>query len=542
MTPSNSAALVAPSLDRTPSISVRLFRAYEWVARRELLACAVVLFLTLGIRAALLPWYPVPVPAVHDEFSYLLAADTYASGRVANPPHAMWQHFETFHELMQPTYASKYPAAQGLLLAFGQKVFGQPWIGVYLSAGLMCATLCWMLQGWIGPNLAFLGALLFMLRLGVFGYWMNSYWGGAVAAIGGALALGALVRIWRRRQSVHWITFAAGLAILMHSRPWEGAVLAVGMLGVLAWAWREFPVDFRAQSLTAMLPALLILVLSLAAVGYTDYRVTGKVTLMPHALYDQQYTTTPVFAFQPLRPEPVYRHAAIRQIFTQNYEEHWRTSRGDVLGAMLGKASSLYDFFFGFWPLLIPPLFWPYRLKTPEERVCVILLLVFLAIAIFPMSGIELHYAAPIAGLLLLRFLQTLSRLNGWRPRGIPLGPAIGVFFATFFVYQFATNLSALLHYGPGGFPLGPERNAIVQQLERMPGRQLVLVRYSADHDGLNEWVWNRADIDKSQAVWARAMDPTQDAELLRYYPGRKAWLLEPDQQPIKLVPYPGSR
>jgi hypothetical protein len=565
-----------PATELPAGALTRLFHAYEWLARRELLACAAVLFLTLGIRAALLPWYPVPLPAIHDEFSYLLAADTFASGRLANPPHPMWQHFETFHELMQPVYASKYPPLQGLVLAFGQKFFGQPWAGVFLSMGLLCAAVCWLLQGWLTPNLALFGGLLFLLRVGIYSYWMNSYWGGAVAGIGGALVLGALPRIWRRTQPRHLITFAVGLAILMHSRPWEGAVLGALALSVLAWMWRQFTPDLRRRCLhsgtgperlpiqpgsgdglaatgsvvplkflRSAVPAAAILLVSLGAVAYLDDRITGSPLTMPHAVYDQQYVMAPNFAFLPLGPEPVYRHAVIRDLYANAHVALWRFSRHDAIDAVLGKASYIYAFFFGFWPLLIPPLLWPYRLKTIEERATVFILVVFLAVAIFPLSGLEIHYVAPIAGLLYLRFLQTLSRLHGWRPAGKPLGTAMAVFFVTLFGYQFATNLSLIFHGGMAAGPFAAARNSIAGELARMPGRQLVLVRYAPGHSVHQEWVWNRADIDGSQTVWARAMDPAKDQELIQYYrgrqPDRQAWMLDADQTPPRLTAYSGA-
>ena len=92
-------------LERTGVL--RLFSVCRSLALRPGWACASIFLITLLLRSALLPWLPAPKPVVHDEFSYLLAADTYAHGRLANPTHPMWQHFETFQVMQQPTYSAK---------------------------------------------------------------------------------------------------------------------------------------------------------------------------------------------------------------------------------------------------------------------------------------------------------------------------------------------------------------------------------------------------------------------------------------------------
>src|SRR5262249_40955090 len=200
-------------------IAANLWRILGKIASRPVL-CGLLLFAgVILFRVTLLARFSVPVPGIHDEFSYLLMGDTFAHGRLSNPPHPMWVSLETFHINFFPRYASMYPPGQGILLAIGQ-LFGNPWIGVVISCGAMVAVIYWLLLAWLSPRWAFVGGFVVWLKFCLTSYWINSYWGGALGATGGALLLGALARILRKARLADALLFACGLAILANSRPY----------------------------------------------------------------------------------------------------------------------------------------------------------------------------------------------------------------------------------------------------------------------------------------------------------------------------------
>jgi len=553
-----------------PNLGSRWFEAIERsfgkLARRRGLSVVVVGLTALALRLALLPILPVPTPAAMDEFSYLLIADTFAHGRLANPTSPMWAHLESPLVLWHPTHVGIYHPAQGLFMAAGQVLLGHPYWGVWLSVGIMCAAITWMLQAWVGENWALMGGFLAVIRLGTYSYWADSYWGGAVAAIGGALVLGALPRMKLERRVRHALLMGVGFAILANSRPYEGVFFGIPIaVALLVWLLKLKRPEVGAALKRAVVPLLAVLVLTVVAMGVYFWRTTGNPTTPPYLLAAHQQGGVPPFPWQKLTPAKPFLYPAFKNLYTE-----FSLARYELAQSATGRAAiewfaleQFWSFYFGFvfvLPFLLAWAAMPYGFSLKDisrgTRFLVLVCGVTLAGEALPI-WYNAHYSAELTCAILALVLTALRYVRPWQWRGRPVGRFITRAVPAVCVLLLATRMVAgplKLHltalWPRSGLPIwcttapkNPARAAVLHKLRQMPGRQLVIVRYNPDHDiYFNEWVYNRADLDSAKVIFAHDMGPAKNEELIDYFKGRHVWLVYADDNPPRLEPYPGSQ
>jgi len=506
----------------------RLAAYFRALARRRTLSIVSVGLFVLVARVSLIPLLGIPQPRWHDEYSYLLAADTFAHGLITNPPHPMWIHFETFHVIQHPTYMSMYPPLQGIVLAIGQRL-GHPWIGQLLVSAAMCSAICWMLQGWLPLDWALFGATLAALRLAIMSYWMNTYWAASVVALAGALLIGAWPRCRRRRSSASALVMGLALVMLANSRPFEGLLLALALVIALAIQGTK---GFRA----AILPLLVVCFLGALASGYFYHRVTGSAFVMTYQVNRSAYSRAPYFIWQAPRSPLTYHNEEMQRFYDREFADfiQARTLPG-FLRRAADKIARLWAFYLG--PLLtLPLLALPWLVRDRRLRFAFFALALLLAGSVFEVWTSP-HYLAAGTGLLYLVLTQALRRLQM-----LKTGTAMARSVMIVACVMLMIRLAAIAFHAPldPPWPRGDlQRAAILAQLQRAPGQQLVIVHYAPSHDLDREWVYNPGDLNGSKVLWARDLGETSNRELIDYYAKRTVWMAYPDSGSVTLQPYP---
>jgi hypothetical protein len=536
-----AALLVALALAWRRSVIVRA----ERLAQNTFWTMALLAALPVVLRLCLLTHHPVPTSEIYDEFSHLLEADTLRHFRLANPPHALSQFFETFFVLQQPTYSSIYPPGQALPLALGWMLFGLPWAGVVLATAAFCALVYWMLRGWVSPSWALAGGVLAVVEFGPLNQWMNDYWGGAFIAMSGCLVFGALPRLTLKVRRRDAALLGLGLALNLVTRPYESIYLflAAGAYFLLPGAPRKAA---SLRSLAKLLPLTGAFVLAAAGLLLVQNKqVTGSWTTMPEMLSQYQYGVPSAFTFQP-NPVPHYPLTP-QQAMDYKMQLSFHGSRTDTLRSFLLRLEyrvRYYRFFF-LAPLYLALAAFLWRLRDPRYLwVAGTLVLFAIGTNFFP--AFQLHYVAAVTCLFVLVSVAGLERIHRWLPEAAHwiVILCLAQFAFWYGIHAFCEGASwapAVLRFETWDMVTHRNsRHAVVNRaLDQVPGKLLVFVRYTPQHIFQDEWVYNRADIDQSRIVWARDLGDEEDRQLRAYYPDRTVLLLEPDSRPPELSRMP---
>ena len=494
------------------------WRLYALVAMLSLLTSV-----TVGL---LIPEY---IPRVHDEFSYLLAGQTFAHFSLTNPTPPLWRFFEGHHVLMEPTMMSKYPPGQGLALAVGYWL-GQPIYGVWLSGAVWAASFAWLVRGFFSARWALLGGFLAIAQFGLTHYWVQTFWGGALAATGGALVFGGCRRLWLQPRACDAAWLGAGIVILALTRPFEGLLACVVPLGVVTVSWwrgRQ-----RVALRRALIPGVTIVAAGLMFLGYYNYRVTGAPWRLPYLEYEHRYAGTPYFIWQPPRPEPAFQNAALADYY-HDYMVPLSRFYGPPLMVWVERVRLTAQNFLG--PLLTVVALVGVGLRPRGWTLIALASLGMSALAMILSYWFSSHYQAGAAALYLFLtvagcrtlFFRLPRRARVFLPACLLLGIAQG------FLLWSDSGVERDLRV----YTVPNLRQQIINSLQTSGAHYLIFVRLEKPYLLHFSWVFNDARFDESPVLWCWDRGPEEDRLLLTRYPDRRATLLRVSDKGISLTP-----
>ena len=519
-------------------------RQFHW--RSSLTLSLLIAIAWVIARLALLHALGFPDPKVHDEFNYILGADTFAHGRLTNPPHALAAFFASPHTLFQPTYSSKYPPGQSLFLAAGQAIFGHPFYGVVIEGALMMFLFCLLLCLWT----SLWPAAITSLALAVFFqppmYWVDSYWGGCAAACGCALLLVAIGWYRISGNPFSGSIFAAGGILLFITRPYEGAFAFLAAL-TLALFTEAIPRKLRRgrKLMMAGVYGIPVAAIGLAGVTAQNFAVTGHLLKLPLQLYNDGHMVAQLLIFQSFRhPDPAYLNDRLAAEHGSNGWEvaALREGVGATQHGYAGRLVTVTRYVFAFLPELPLLLF---GLAWFDRRLWFCLGLIAAGVIGSSFVGYQAqHYIAPSVPALVLIWGIMVQRALPMRQGRIPIG-AVGVPVILFAAVSPSIGACVRAHHD---LPLTQaawphERTDLIRRLSATGKPNLVIVHYPSSAWNVGtEWVYNSADIDRQPVIFAHDLGTARNAELFSYYRDRTVWLLtfDPDN-PDKyfLNPYP---
>ena len=464
-----------------------------------------------------------PVPVVHDEASYLLQADIFASGRWSAPAPPLPEFFEQPHVQVDPALASKYPPGHALLLATGSFVGFHalvPLLLTAITAALLFALASRVANPWVGlmtwATWLFAPIVLrfqpsYLSELTTTPLVLGSWW--------------ALLS-WRETHRRRWLlllAFLVGWGAI--TRPFTMLVFAIpiGVVVIRDVARRR---EWRALGLALALGTAVLAILPLWSA-----RTTGSWRTSPVEKYRVDYLPFDRIGFA-ADTTPPRRRAPMSEVRVETYDYFLEARKQQTLAALprtaLRRAVAIAaDFFRGLrLPLLLLFLAGLFVL-TPPLRFAVVsaLLLVVAHLPYAHWPGWTVYYleAAPVLAAVVGTGAWGLA--SRFQPRHAP-----AIALATTALVLAAGIPGArhwrARHLGSEGSELHRQMAQLVPQL---PSPGILFVRYSPRITFNPAIVRNAAHLER-EPMWIVHDRGARNAELLRLAPGRASHVLDIDR------------
>ena len=315
--------------------------------------------------------------------------------------------------------------------------------------------------------------------------------------------MGGLGRIFRRPSIGGAVALGTGIAILANSRPYEGAFFCFPIAAVFLW-WMagktRTPATWPDRFKKVVLPLSVLLLANFAFMGYYNWRLTGSVRTFPMSLNEKMYSPGTIFIWQTPKPPKQLNNAQFEAFYdkwwSRNYERTW----SDLGTVRLQKVKSIVFTYF-WWDLLmiLPALY--FVLKRRKLFMLWATFLLTIA-AFFSLIWSLPHYVAPSICAMFAMIVTAMRHLRLFRPRRL----AFGVLFSRLLVLGLVLQTANTVVTGAedphdlGGFRM-TGRVAALRALQELPGKHLVIVRYSQHHSAHQEWAFNGADIESSKII-----------------------------------------
>ena len=507
------------------------------ISARPYLSAVLIVGAATCARLALSPLLGTPQPFVADEISLMLQARTYLGGHLANHVRLL-PDFESAFVLLSPTYASMYPVLKSLPLFVGLWLGIGAWGGVLLSMVALTLAVYWMAREWIDAKYAFIAALIVIIRFGLFSFWVNSYWGGALTALGGVLLLGGFKAVGSRPSLLNGALVGLGVVFLMTTRPYEGMFFAFPFGVALIVRLARSTARERKSAIPAGVAAAILVAAGFGLTAVHDQAVTGDWKISPYVLYRRTAGQVPFLLVQSFTPqsEGKVRYALARtnndyEASIYNRRETW----SGILSAETFRLRNYWNFYVGF-ALLIPFVVGIYALGgEPTVLLAAAALGVGLSFETFDYA----HYASPGFGVVMLAIMAGFRRLRQWRPFGHPYGLSLSRTLPLALVIESVIPLSSALAGWPT-FTLQLNTHtsapccwlrsrslhvAVAQEVDRYEGRNLVIVDSGPKAPTGVHLVYNDPDIDDEKTIWIND-DPEFNRLAIDRYPERRIWRL----------------